>query len=87
MIEEPIIKELAAKYSKTPAQIILNWHLSRGYVVIPKTATASRLQENFDCDNFEMTSEELQRISGLNRNARACDSKNMGGFDYVPAFA
>lgn len=87
MIQEPVIKEVAAKYNKTPAQIILNWHLSRGYVVIPKTATASRLQENFDCDTFEMTPEELQRISSLNRNARACDSKDMEIFDYVPAFA
>jgi len=86
MIEEPIIKELAAKYSKTPAQVILNWHLSRGYVVIPKTATQSRIKENFESDTFEMTAEELQKISGLNKNARACDSKNMEGFGFVPNF-
>jgi len=86
MIEEPIIKELAAKYSKTPAQIILNWHLSRGYIVIPKTATQSRIKENFECDTFEMTTEELQKISSLNKNARACDSKNMEGFGFVPNF-
>jgi len=87
LVEEPVIKELAAKYNKTPAQVILNWHLSRDYVIIPKTATASRLQENFDCDTFEMTPEELQKISNLNRNARVCDPKNMDFFGNTPIFA
>jgi len=81
------VKELAAKYNKTPTQIVLNWHLSRGYVVIPKTSTLSRLRENLECDTFEMTVEELKRISALNRNARACDPKNWEGFGFTPVFA
>jgi len=87
LIEEPIIKELSEKYGKTPGQVILNWGLSRGYVIIPKTATVSRLRENFECGDFEMTEQELKKISSLNRNARACDPKNMAHVGYVPGFA
>ena len=87
LIEEPIIKELAKKYNKTPGQIILNWHLLRGYVIIPKTATESRLKENFECDGFELTAEEVKKISSLNRNARSCDLIYFEAYGNVPAFA
>ena len=86
-IEEPVIKELAAKYNKTPGQIILNWHLSRGYVVIPKTVTVSRIKENFESTTFEMTQEELKKISGLNKNARVYDAKDYEAFGNIPIFA
>jgi len=86
LIEDPTIKELAAKYNKTPTQIVLNWHLSRGYVVIPKTSTASRLKENLECDTFELTADEVASISALNRNFRVCDAKNFGSYGFTPIF-
>jgi len=87
LIEETIIQELATKYNKTPSQIVLNWHLSRGYVIIPKTSNFSRLVENFGCDTFELTVDEIKKISGLNQNVRVCDPKNMKHYGFTPAFA
>jgi len=86
LFEEPVIQELSAKYNKAPSQIILNWHLSRGYVVIPKTGTLSRLRENFECDTFEITDDEVKRISAFNRNIRICDPKNNENFGNAPVF-
>lgn len=71
--EEPVITGLAEKYSKTPAQIILNWHLHRNVIVIPKTTKVSRLSENINVFDFKMTEEEYQQINELNKDARFFD--------------
>jgi len=47
LLEEPVIKSIAEKHGKKPAQVILNWHLKRGHVIIPKTTKVERLAENF----------------------------------------
>lgn len=86
LLEDPVIKELASKYKKTAAQVILNWHLSRGYVVIPKTSTPERLKENLECDNFEMSVEDLKRISSLNRDCRTIDPRKLDNFGNIPVF-
>ena len=86
-MEEPVIKELAAKYNKTPGQIILNWHLSRGLVPIPKTSTMSRIRENLESDTFVMAPEDIPKISALNRNVRVCDAKDYELFANLPIFA
>jgi len=86
LFEEPVIQELSAKYNKASSQIVLNWHLSRGYVVIPKTGTLSRLRENFECDTFEMTDDEVKKISAFYRNIRICDPKNNENFGNAPVF-
>jgi diketogulonate reductase-like aldo/keto reductase len=85
-LEEPVIKELVGKYNKTPGQIILNWHLSRGYTTIPKTATLSRVQENFESATFELSPEEIQKISNLNKNARTNNHKTLAFFANIPLF-
>jgi len=58
-LEHPSILRLAAKYNKTPAQIILKWLLSRNIVVIPKSVNAGRIAQNIDLFNFELTEEDL----------------------------
>lgn len=86
-MEEPVIKELAAKYKKTPGQVVINWHLSRGYTVIPKTSTESRIKENFESDTFDMSAEDTQKITALNKNVRACEAKDFDFFGNIPMFA
>jgi len=54
LIEDPIVLELAKKYNKSAAQIILNWSVARGTVVIPKTVTPSRAKENLESSDFEL---------------------------------
>lgn len=72
-LDEPVVKLLAAKYAKTPAQIILRWHLHRGYSVIPKSSNLARIRENFDILGFNLESEEVQSISALNKGKRFND--------------
>jgi len=77
VLDEPLIKELAEKYKKTPGQIVLNWHLRRGYTLVPKTSKVERLGENFEVDTFELSDEDVKKITKLNKNARSVDPLKM----------
>jgi diketogulonate reductase-like aldo/keto reductase len=74
---------LAAKYSKQPAQIVLNWHLKgRGHLIIPKTTKVERLGENFNVFDFTLTPEEYAAVSTLDQNARLFNPKYIDGFGW-----
>lgn len=70
LLEETRLKELADKYGKTPAQIILRWNYQRGIITIPKSVHKTRLAENIDIFDFRLEPEEIERINALNRNER-----------------
>lgn len=70
VFDTEIIKALAAKYQKTPAQIVIRWHLDRGLIVIPKSVTPSRIHENFDVFDFRLEKEELSQIQLLDSDTR-----------------
>jgi 2,5-diketo-D-gluconate reductase A len=70
LLSDPAITALAEKYSKTPAQIVIRWHLQLGNVVIPKSVTPSRIAENFDVFDFELAEDYVTSISALNRDER-----------------
>jgi 2,5-diketo-D-gluconate reductase A len=67
LLDDPTLKALAQKHGKTPAQVVLRWHLDRGYIVIPKSVTPSRIRENFDAFDFSLDSDDLARIASLDR--------------------
>jgi diketogulonate reductase-like aldo/keto reductase len=69
-LDQPVLKEIAAKYGKTPAQVVLRWDLQHGVVTIPKSITPSRIAENADIFDFELTAEDMDRIDSLNQNHR-----------------
>lgn len=69
-IEDPVITGLASKKGKTPAQIILRWHLQRGLCLCVKSLNADRVRQNVDIFNFELTADEMQQINALNQNFR-----------------
>ena len=60
-----IVKGLAAKYKKTPAQVLLKFHVSRGVAVLAKSVTKARIAENLDVFDFELTPEELQSFQAM----------------------
>lgn len=62
----PEIVQIAEKYSKSAAQVTIKWHIQENRLVIPKSATPSRIEENFDVFDFELTQEELEVINSLN---------------------
>ena len=68
LLEEPIFVALAEKYGKTPAQVILRWHLQRGTVPIPKSGHAERIRENADVFDFSLTETEMEAMRGLECN-------------------
>ncbi|MET9022263.1 aldo/keto reductase [Actinopolymorpha sp. NPDC004070] len=70
LLKDPKVGTLAEKYGKTPAQIVLRWHLQVGNVVIPKSVTPSRIAENFDLFDFELSAGDLGAITALNRDER-----------------
>jgi len=63
LIEDPIIVEVAKKHNKTPAQVLISWAIQRGTVVIPRTVTPSRIEENFL--DFLLEDEDMAKINGL----------------------
>eukprot|EP00826_Nyctotherus_ovalis_P010581 TRINITY_DN12782_c0_g5_i1.p2 TRINITY_DN12782_c0_g5~~TRINITY_DN12782_c0_g5_i1.p2 ORF type:complete len:111 (+),score=37.38 TRINITY_DN12782_c0_g5_i1:680-1012(+) len=87
VLEDKVIKELSEKYEKTPAQIVLNWGLKRNYVVLPKTVNKGRLGENIASGNFEMSVEDQDKITALNKNLRCFDMKTWESQNYLPIFA
>lgn len=70
IFEEPTLVELADKYNKSVAQIILRWDLQNGVVTIPKSVTQNRIEENIDIFDFELTNKDMSRISALNQDKR-----------------
>jgi methylglyoxal/glyoxal reductase len=70
ILQDPVLEEMAERYGKTVAQIILRWHLQQDIIVIPKSITPSRIAENADIYNFELSVEDMAAISGLNRDMR-----------------
>ena len=70
VLTDPLIAKLADKYGKTPAQVILRWHLQLGNVVIPKSVTPSRIKENFEVFDFELSTDELESFAPLEKGFR-----------------
>ena len=65
-----IIKDIANKYNKTSAQIIIRWHLQAGYIVIPGSKSSEHIKENYNVFDFELSSEDMKEISKINKNKR-----------------
>lgn len=70
LLDEPIFAELAAKYGKSPAQVILRWHTQQGNIVIPGSKNPAHIRDNIHIFDFTLTQSELEAIAGLNRNTR-----------------
>ena len=68
IIENPIVKEIAENYGKTPAQIALRQQVQRGIVVIPKSTHKDRMKQNLDVFDFELTEDEMTRLKQLDEN-------------------
>jgi 2,5-diketo-D-gluconate reductase A len=69
-LDDPVIVKIANDHSKTPAQTIIRWHLQLGNVVIPKSVTPKRIEENFDVFDFELSESEMEAVSELDAGKR-----------------
>ena len=70
VLADPEIGVIAKRAAKTPAQVVLRWHLQRGDIIFPKSVTPDRIRENIDLFDFGLSAQEVEMISALNRNER-----------------
>jgi len=70
LLQEPTLAEIGRKHGKTPAQVVLRWHLDLGLVVIPKSVTPARIRENIEVFDFKLHAEDLAAIAKLNIGKR-----------------
>jgi 2,5-diketo-D-gluconate reductase A len=70
VLDDEVVGRIADEHGRTPAQIVLRWHLQLGNVVIPKSVTPSRIEENFDLFDFELDQEQMQAVEELDRGQR-----------------
>ncbi|XKL68858.1 hypothetical protein PGB90_006627 [Kerria lacca] len=75
LLEDPKVKELAEKYKKSPAQILIKFQIQRGIIVIPKSVTASRIKSNVDVFDFTLSEEDLKILGSFNKVERYCHLK------------
>ncbi|MBP3041054.1 aldo/keto reductase [Bacillaceae bacterium Marseille-Q3522] len=70
VLKDEVVQAIAEAHGKTAAQVVLRWHLQNNTIVIPKSVTPSRIEENFDVFGFELTADEMEKINSLDRNRR-----------------
>ncbi len=82
VLDDETLSRIGEQHDKTAAQVTLRWHIQRGDIIFPKSVTPSRVEENFDIFDFELSGEEMDEISGLNRDQR--NGPNPDEFNMVP---
>lgn len=65
LLEDPVLAEIAGRHGKTPAQVVIRWHLDSNLIVIPKTVNPGRLAENIAVFDFSLDADDMERIAGL----------------------
>jgi 2,5-diketo-D-gluconate reductase A len=84
VLDDPAIAGIANAHNKTPAQVVLRWHIQRGDIVIPKSVHRERMQSNFDVFDFSLTGDEMDAITRLDRGESGRTGPNPDKFDYIP---
>ncbi|XP_012256159.1 aldo-keto reductase family 1 member B1-like [Athalia rosae] len=84
LLDDAKLKELAKKYNKTPAQLVIRYQLDRGNIVIPKSVTKSRIAENFEVFDFKLAPEDIEYLNTFDCNGRICALENSRSHQYWP---
>ncbi len=84
VLGDPVIGQVAERVGRTPAQIVLRWHIQRGDVVFPKSTTPARIQENFELFDFELDAADIEAITALDRGEPGRTGPNPDAFAYIP---
>ncbi len=85
VLDDPVITAIADRLDRTPAQVVLRWHIQRGSIVFPKSTTPSRIEENFQLFDFELEPADIDSIAGLDKGEAGRTGPNPDQFAYIPA--
>jgi len=84
LLEDPKIQAIASKHSKSTAQVLIRWQVQRGVVVIPKSVTATRIEENANIFDFQLSSEEMKEIESFDCNGRLSPMEVFANHPHYP---
>ncbi len=84
VLDDEVLANIAKPLGKTPAQVALRWHIQRGDIVFPKSVTLERVKSNYEIFDFDLTDEDMDAISGLDRGEDGRNGPNPDKFDYIP---
>jgi 2,5-diketo-D-gluconate reductase A len=85
VLGDPAITAIADRLDRSPAQVVLRWHIQRGSIVFPKSTTPARIKENFELFDFRLEPGDVERIDALDRGEAGRTGPNPDAFAYVPA--
>ncbi|MBB2771262.1 MULTISPECIES: aldo/keto reductase [Mycolicibacterium] len=84
VLDDPTVTRIAEASGKSPAQVVLRWHVQRGDIIFPKSVTPKRIEENFDLFDFELGEADVDALSGLDKGEQGRIGPNPDTFDYIP---
>jgi 2,5-diketo-D-gluconate reductase A len=84
VLDDPVITRIAESVGRSPAQVVLRWHIQRGDIVFPKSVTRERIEENFELFDFELSTVDVNAINELDKGEDGRTGPNPDSFDYIP---
>jgi 2,5-diketo-D-gluconate reductase A len=85
ILDDPTITRIADRLDRSPAQVVLHWHIQRGNVVFPKSTTPARIKENFELFDFHLDADDLAAITALDRGEAGRTGPHPDTFAHIPA--
>jgi 2,5-diketo-D-gluconate reductase A len=85
VLDDAVVAGIAERLNRTPAQVVLRWHIQRDSIVFPKSVTPERIQENFELFDFELEPGDMEQIDGLDRGESGRRGPNPDTFAYIPS--
>ena len=84
VLDDPVVTQIAEAAGRTPAQVVLRWHIQRGDIVFPKSVTPRRIEENFALFDFELSDHDVDALTALDKGEDGRTGPNPDTFDYIP---
>jgi 2,5-diketo-D-gluconate reductase A len=84
VLDDPVITAIANSVGRSPAQVVLRWHIQRGHIVFPKSVTPARIRENLELFDFELAPDDITRIDRLDQGTAGRGGANPDTFDWIP---
>jgi 2,5-diketo-D-gluconate reductase A len=84
VLDDQVVEGIAKATGKSPAQVVLRWHIQRGDVIFPKSVTPQRIQDNFDIFDFELSPDDVDALTELDKGEEGRTGPNPDTFDMIP---